>query len=109
MYKSTEKGELQYGIMKDGVWHKAFTMRPATLEDVECAVEEAGEDSCSARIKRHIWARTLTELGTLPQASITAETLAHLEATEYGILDAAEQALRKKLLAASTVTAGACS
>lgn len=104
-------GRLQYGYQDDsGVRHKDFEMRLATLEDVEGAIEdalaEAGDNAGPARIQRHQWARVLTRLGSLPSESITAELLAGLEATEYGILKAAQEELRKKLAAESGAEAG---
>lgn len=101
----TEKGTLTFGVEVDGVRHQEFEMRPPTMADVENALEEAGENACQARVNRHLWVRTLTKLGTLPQDKITAELLGGLVDTEYGILSAAEVALRGKLLAASASSA----
>lgn len=109
MHAIRETGTFQYGVLVDGVWHKDFEMRPATLEDVECALEDAGEDACPARIRRHTWARVLTKLGTLSEKAITPELLAELESSEYGVLDAAQESLRKKLQEASAAPAGTCS
>lgn len=111
MSPMTVNGSFQYGYCDgSGVWHKDFTMRLATLEDVECAIEdalaEAGDNASPARIQRHQWARVLTRLGTLPQESITADLLGGLEATEYGILRDAQEQLRKKLSAASGASCG---
>lgn len=107
----TINGSLSYGYCDgDGMWHKDFTMRLATLEDVECAIEEAqaeaGDNASPARIQRHQWARVLTALGTLPRERITADLLGGLEATEYGILREAQEQLRKKLTAASGASCG---
>lgn len=96
---------LQYGMCIDGTWHKEFDMRLATLEDVETAIEDAGEGASAARVSRHKWAQTIIRLGTLPKASITAELLAELASSEYGILSAAEDDLQKKLVAASKAPA----
>lgn len=107
----TIEGRLQLGYCdENGVWHKDFTMRLATLEDVECAIEdalaEAGENASPARILRHQWARVLTRLGTVPGERITADMLGGLEATEYGVLRDAQEQLRKKLMAASEASCG---
>jgi hypothetical protein len=53
------------------------------------------------RVNRHVWARTITRLGSLPPEKITAELLGGLADTEFGILAAAEESLRGKLTAAS--------
>jgi hypothetical protein len=95
---------LRYGIEKDGARHKEFTLRLPTLEDVECAIEDAGDGACTARISRHKWARCLTRLGTIPQKSINADLLAALPAQEYGIFQAAEDELLKKLDSVSADT-----
>lgn len=102
----TTTGKLLYGLHVNGLWHKEFEMRLATLEDVECAIEEAGEGASPARISRHKWARTLIRLGALTEKDITPELLADLASTEYGILSAEEDALLKKLAAASAAPAG---
>lgn len=103
MTKLTEQGLLGIGHQDaDGAWHKDFEMRLPTMGDVEDAMAEAGEGANQARITRYVWARTITRLGTLPQGSITPELLADLPDTEFGVLNAAEDRLRKKLKAAST-------
>lgn len=97
----TIDGKLTYGLELDGVFHKDFTLRVATLEDVENAIEEAGPDACNARMARHKWAQCLTRLGSIPPEDITADLLAKLPSKEFGILTAAEDELTKKLLASS--------
>lgn len=101
----TISGTLQYGLCIEGTWHKEFEMRLATLEDVETAIEDAGEGASPARISRHKWAQTITLLGGLQEKAINAELLAGLESSEYGILSAAEDELQKKLVAASKAPA----
>jgi hypothetical protein len=100
-----EKGTLRYGVEVEGVRHLEFEMRQPTMADVEDALEEAGQGACQARVNRHIWARTLTRLGTLSSDKITPELLATLADTEYGLLLAAEESLRGKLAAASASSA----
>lgn len=101
----TEKGTLRFGVEVDGVRHLDFELRQPTMADVEDALEAAGEGACQARVNRHIWARTLTKLGTLAPDKITSELLGSLTDIEYGILSAAEEALRGKLAAASASSA----
>ena len=95
----TEKGTLTYGVAVEGVRHRDFELRLPTLEDVENALEEVPDGAHLARISRHIWARCLVSLGTLTREQITAELLGGLVDVEYGHFRAAEDALRKKLLA----------
>lgn len=102
----TETGTLTIGWQDEaGDWHKDFEMRLPTMADVEDAMAEAGEGANQARITRYVWARTITRLGTLPQDVITPELLGALPDTEFGQLNAAEERLRKKLMAASAVAA----
>ncbi|MBU1040380.1 MAG: hypothetical protein KKF77_04685 [Proteobacteria bacterium] len=101
----TEKGELRFGVEVDGVRHKDFELRLPTMADTEEAIEEAGEGACVARVNRHVWARTLTRLGTCPPEKITPALLGTLVDTEYGLLSAAEESLRGKLAAASASSA----
>lgn len=97
----TIDGTLTYGLEHDGVWQKSFTLRVPTLEDVEAAIEDAGQEACAARVSRYRWARCMTRLGTLQPKDITADLLAGLPAYEYGAIEAAEAALLKKLASAS--------
>lgn len=102
----TETGTLNIGHCDDnGIWHKDFEMRLPTMADVEDALAEAGEGASTARVTRFTWARTLLHLGSLSAEAITPEVLGGLPDTEFGILNAAEDRLRKKLIAASANSA----
>lgn len=100
----TIDGTLTYGLERDGVYHKDFSLRVPTLEDVEFAIEDAGPDASPARISRYKWARCMTRLGTIPPGEITADLLAGLPAYDFGRLEAAEVDLLKKLSSASTAS-----
>lgn len=93
----TEPFTLEYGVEFEGKRHFEGEMRLPTLEDMECALEAVPEGACKARIDRHVWARTITRLGEIPQESITPQLLATVADTDYGSLLAAEALLRKKL------------
>lgn len=98
-------GQLEIGYQDEqGCFHKAFTMRLATLEDIEEAIEAAGVGASTARIRRYEWSRTLVCLGAFENGSITPEMLATLASTEFGILEAAQESLRGKLKAVSNVS-----
>ena len=103
----TEDGTLHVGVERDGKFHKNFTLRVATLEDVENAIEEAGPDACKARVARHKWGYTMIRLGDIPPTEITADLLAGLTAEEFGIIKGVEEALLKKLVASSAETSAA--
>ena len=72
----TIDGKLTYGLALDGVFHKDFTMRVPTMEEVETAIEDAGQDASSARVARYRWGQCLTRLGSIPPDKINAELLA---------------------------------
>lgn len=98
-------GQLEIGYQDDkGCFHKTFTMRLATLEDIEKAIETAGVGASTARIRRYEWARTLIRLGSFEGESITPEMLATLASTEFGIFEDAQETLRGKLKAVSNVS-----
>lgn len=103
----TETGTLLVGVEHGGKYHKDFTMRVATVEDVENAIEDAGPDACLARVNRHKWSCTITRIGDIPPDEITVELLAGLTAEEYGIIKNVEAALLKKLVASSAETSAA--
>ena len=97
----TIDGKLTYGLELNGVFHKDFTMRVPTLEDVEVALEDAGPDASSARVARCKWGQCLTRLGSIPPEKINADLLAALPAYDFADLEAAEGDLIKKLASAS--------
>ena len=97
----TVDGKLTYGLELNGMFHKDFTMRVPTLEEVETALEDAGPDASSARVARCKWGQCLTRLGSIPPEEINAELLANLPAYDFADLDAAEKNLIKKLASAS--------
>ncbi len=94
-------GKLTYGLERNGVYHKEFTMRVPTLEETEIALEEAGADASAARIARCKWGQCLTRLGSIPPEEINAELLAALPAYDFTALNAAEDDLIKKLASIS--------
>lgn len=103
----TEDGTLLAGVEYEGKTHKDFTLRVATMEDVEKAIEEAGPDAGNARIARHQWSHTMIRLGGIPREKITAELLAGMVAEEFGIIRHTEESLLKKLVASSVETSAA--
>jgi len=99
----TVKGTLHFGYTdSEGKAHAEFEMRAPTLDDMEWAIEHAPENSCTARLSRYVWSRTLTRLGELAPEQITPELLGGLYYGEYGVLEAAESEILGKLNPAST-------
>jgi hypothetical protein len=92
----TQKFTLNYGLEAGGATHYDGEMRLPTLKDLEVALEEVDASACSARVNRHVWARTITRLGDIPAAGITPDLLGELVDEDYGVLLEAENTLRKK-------------
>lgn len=104
MENITVKGELPFGYRdKEGVIHRAFTMRALTLGDMERMEEEHPELMASGNhitLRRLAFAYALESLGTLSRETITPELLEGLPAQDYAALAQAEDDLTKKLRAA---------
>lgn len=98
--KHAEPFTLAYGIAYGGKRHFEGAIRVPTVLDRELALEELPATASDARIDRHVWARTITRLGDVPKDKITPELLADLVDVDYGTVQAAETAARKKLLPA---------
>lgn len=103
MENITVKGELPFGYRdKEGVIHRAFTMRALTLGDMERMEEEHPElwNRGGLAARRLAFACELQSLGTLPEGDITPELLTGLPAQDFAALSQAEEDLAKKLRAA---------
>lgn len=92
----TAKGTLIHGIEVDGVVHKDFELRAATIGDAVAAIEEAGPDASFLRVKIHKMARCLLRVGTLKEGEITPEMLMALPEDEFAVLNAAIGETEKK-------------
>ena len=93
---NTEKFTLVYGLEHGGKMQVEGALRLPNLEDIEIALEAAGEGASNARLSRHVWGRTVVALGEIPADAINAELLAGLIDDDFGILQGAENTLRKK-------------
>lgn len=89
------------GIEKDGVFHKDFELRAATIGDSVGAIEEAGADASFLRVKMHKIARCLVRVGTLKEGEITADMLMALPEVDFDPLDKALDEAEKKLRASA--------
>lgn len=97
----TTKDILPIGIEVDGVLHREFTLRGATvLDNIEVTDEliEAGETPDQLRISTAMMARQLVALGTLTKDQITTALVRSLHITDWNKLDKESAALEKKLL-----------
>lgn len=93
-----EPFSLIYGLEYGGERHFDGTIRVPTALDRETALEEVQDNASEARVARHVWARTIQRLGTIPRNKITPELLANLVDDDYGPIHKAEENARKKLL-----------
>ena len=92
-----QSGTLPIGVLIDGTRHTAFELRPATVGDNVEAMEALGNVS-AIRISAAVYARQLVSLGTLAKEQITTELILSLSPVDYGALEEAQEALKKKLL-----------
>lgn len=93
---NTATGKLATGIVIDGVEHRDFELRGATIGDAVAAIEEAGPDASFLRVKVHKIARCLVRVGTLKQGEITADMLLALPEEDFNPLNAALDDTEKK-------------
>ena len=103
MENITVSGDLTFGYNDDeGTIHRAFTMRPLTLGDMERMEEEHPElwGRGGLVMRRLVFACELESLGTLQKADITPELLAGLPLQDFEALAKAEDDIAKKLRAA---------
>ena len=100
----TVSGELPFGYRdKEGVIHRAFTMRALTMGDMERMEAEHPDllaSGNSLTLRRLSFAYALESLGTLPAGDITPAMLANLPAQDFAALAKAEDDIAKKLRAA---------
>jgi hypothetical protein len=97
----TTKGILPIGIEVDGVLHRDFELRGATVMDnIEVTDEliDAGETPDQLRVSTAMMARQLISLGTLTKAQTTTALVRSLHITDWNKLDSESAALEKKLL-----------
>jgi predicted TIM-barrel enzyme len=97
----TTKGVLPIGVEVDGVLHRDFEIRGATVGDnidVTEEMAEADEAATPLRIGTAMMARQLVKLGTLLPEQITTELVRTMHTADWNKLDAESSALEKKLL-----------
>lgn len=102
----TEPGTLEYGVEYEGVLHYDFVMRLTTVNDNIEALERTGAAS-GLRITLDMYANALVSLGTIPKEAITPVFLASaLADSDYDVLAAAQERLKKKRKRSSARSAG---
>jgi hypothetical protein len=97
----TTSDVLPIGIEVDGVLHRDFVLRGATVMDNIEVTDEllaVGETPDQLRISTAMMARQLVSLGTLNKDQITTALVRSLHITDWNKLDKESAALEKKLL-----------
>jgi len=95
MEKKPGTGTLPIGITVDGVTHREFELRPATLGDNIDAIDEVGAEN-QLKLSAAMMARQLVKLGTLPEDKINTALLRTLRTEDWNALDVEAMELTKK-------------
>ncbi len=93
---TTVTGTLIYGIEQGDAVHTEFVMRAATVADVIAAVEQAGENPTSLRLRVFKLAEQLERIGEIPGDNITGEMLLQLPEDDIEPLFDAQDEIAKK-------------
>lgn len=96
----TETGTLPYGVQAHDALHRDFELRLPTVGDNIDSVDEVGGVNVVA-LNAAVLARQIIRLGQLKPEEITFELIRGMHPADYNYLDAAAQALEKKLQAAA--------
>lgn len=94
-------GTLPIGVEVDGVLHRDFTLRAATVADNIEVTEEMdanGEAPTPLRLGTAMMARQLVTLGTLKREQITTGLVRGMHTADWNHLDQLSEAQEKKLL-----------
>ncbi len=105
----TVKDQLLDGVAFDDALHVEFEIRPATVEDQLCAIEDVAAESTDqdvdsgvheARIRLAMLVRQILSLGTIPRENISYAWLRNrLSPDDFDILYKKSEEARKKLRA----------
>lgn len=99
----TEKDSLDFGVefpAGSGQRHYDFEIRLATVADNIAVYEDPtilGGGVSNMRVNAENLARCLVRLGTIPKESITGDLVGQLIDSDYDVLFAAQETLKKKL------------
>lgn len=92
----TVNGSLNFGVERDGVTHRDFVMRAATIADAIAAIETAGPESSNLRLRMFKAAAQIESLGTLDKQEITGELLLALPEDDIEPIFTAQDEVGKK-------------
>lgn len=94
-------GTLPIGVEVDGVVHRTFSLRAATVADNIEVTEEMdanGEAPTPLRLGTAMMARQLVTLGTLKREQITTDLVRGMHTADWNHLDKLSEEQEKKLL-----------
>lgn len=98
----TEKGSLEFGVeypAGTGDLHYDFEIRLSTVGDNIAAYERPeilGGGVANMRVNAAVIASCLVSIGTIPKESITPDLINTMVDTDYDVLSAAQDTLKKK-------------
>lgn len=92
----TVKGQLICGVEREGVKHRDFELRGATIADAIASVEKAGHNASHLRLRIFKAAEQMASLGNLPKEEITGELLLSLPEDDVEPIYNAQDELEKK-------------
>lgn len=92
----TLNGNLIVGLERDGIQHRDFELRAATIEDVISAIEKAGPGVSHLKLRVFKAAEQMVRLGNLPKEEITGELLLSLPEDDVEPIYTAQDDLEKK-------------
>lgn len=91
-----QTGQLNFGADVDGVNHKRFVMRAATIGDAIAAIEKVGDAPSNLKLRIYKAAEQMLSLGTLDKSAITGELLMQLDEEDIEPIFNAQDAIEKK-------------
>lgn len=92
----TVSGVLPNGVEREGVLHRSFVMRAATIDDLVAAIEAAGPGASVLRMRIHKAARQLVSMGAMTTEEIDGALLLALPEEDADALLGAQDAVEKK-------------
>lgn len=92
----TEKGKLRYGIKFGDLIHTEFELRPVLVKD-SIRAEQVTKNKGDVAMNVAVMAEQLLSLGAIPKEQITADLLGEMYDADIAILQAAREAVEKKL------------
>lgn len=90
------KSKLVFGVEREGVTHRDFELRAATIADAIAAIEKAGAGASHLRLRVFKAAEQMVSLGGVSKDEITGELLLSLPEDDVEPIYNAQDELEKK-------------